>query len=63
MKYTFHTTEDSFLTAKNLLTHLTTALKSKKWLHTEHGQVENMIHKDGLEILRLLFQGGQNSAR
>lgn len=57
MKYTFPSTEDSFLNAKNLLDQLADALKSKKWLHAEHGQVEEMIHKDGFEILRLLFQG------
>jgi hypothetical protein len=57
MQYTFPTTEDSFLNAKNLLNHLTTVLQTKKWLHTEHGQVEDMIHKDGFKILHLLFQG------
>jgi len=57
MKYTFASTEDSFLKANNLLNQLTEALKTKKWLHAEHGLVEEMIHKDGFEILRLLFQG------
>jgi len=57
MKYTFPTTEDSFLNAQNLLNQMTVALKSQKWLHADHGQVEEMIHKDGMEVLRLLFQG------
>ena len=57
MKYTFPTTEDSFLKATNLLEQLTDALKSQKWLHAEHGQVEKLINKEGFEILRLLFQG------
>lgn len=57
MKYTFPSSEDSFLNARNLLNQLTEALKSNKWLHAEHGQVEEMICKDGFEILRILFQG------
>ncbi len=57
MKYKITEEPDFFLNAKNFLHQLTVVLKSSKWLHAEHGEVETLIQKDGFEILRLLFQG------
>lgn len=57
MQYTFSDEQDLFLNAKNLFNRLAATLKSPAWLHIEHGQVEELIQKDGFEILRCLFQG------
>lgn len=49
--------QESFFKAKNILDNLIYALSSPKWLHAEHGEVEQLINKDGYELMRLLLQG------
>ena len=48
---------DPFFEARNLLNGLIDALRTQRWLHAEHGEVEELIHKDGFEMMRLLLQG------
>jgi hypothetical protein len=48
---------DPFFDARNLLHGLIDALRSQRCLHAEHGEVEQFIRKDGLELMRLLLQG------
>ena len=48
---------DPFIDAKNLLESMINALRTQRWLHAEHGDVEQLIHKDGFELMRLLLQG------
>lgn len=49
--------ESAFSSARNLVEQIVHGLQSKAWLSAEHGEVEQMIQKDGMEVLRLLFQG------
>ncbi|MCD4683881.1 MAG: ISKra4 family transposase [Bacteroidales bacterium] len=49
--------QEPFLDAKNIFESLIIALRSQKWLNTEHGEVEQFICKDGYELMRLLLQG------
>jgi hypothetical protein len=48
---------DPFFKARNLLNGLIDILCTEKWLHAEHGEVEQLIHKDGFEVMRLVLQG------
>ncbi|MFQ5677623.1 MAG: ISKra4 family transposase, partial [bacterium] len=48
---------DPFFEAKNLLNGLIDVLCTQKWLYAEHGEVEQLIHKDGFEMMRLVLQG------
>lgn len=48
---------DPFIDARNLLNSMLDTLRTQKWLHAEHGEVEQWIHKDGNEVMRLLLQG------
>ena len=57
MKDTNLDNQDPFFGARNLLDGLINALRTQKWLHAEHGDVEQLIHKDGFELMRLLLQG------
>ena len=57
MKDTNLDNNDQFFDAKNLLDGLIDALRTQRWLHAEHGDVEQLIHKDGFELMRLLLQG------
>ena len=57
MKDTNFDNYDPFFNAKNLLGGLIDALRTQRWLHAEHGDVEQLIHKDGFELMRLLLQG------
>ena len=57
MKDTNLENQDPFFEAKNCFDGLITALCTEKWLHAEHGDVEQFVHKDGFELLRLLLQG------
>lgn len=57
MKDTNFDNQDPFFEAKNLLDGLIDALRTQRWLHAEHGEVEQLIHKDGFELMRLLLQG------
>jgi hypothetical protein len=49
--------ESAFSSAKNLVEQLIRALQSKACLSASHGEVEHTIQKEGMEVLRLLFQG------
>ena len=57
MKDTNLNNQDPFFDARNLLDGLIDALHTQKWLHAEHGDVEQLINKDGFELMRLLLQG------
>jgi hypothetical protein len=57
MKDTNFDNYDPFFNARNLLDGLIDALRTQRWLHAEHGDVEQLIHKDGFELMRLLLQG------
>lgn len=48
---------EAFFKAKNVLENLINTLCSQKWLHAEHGDVEQLVNKDGHELMRLLVQG------
>ena len=48
---------DPFFEAKDLLNGLIDVLCTQKWLQAEHGEVEQLIHKDGYEVMRLVLQG------
>ena len=48
---------DPFLNARNLLDGMIDILRTQKWLCAEHGEVEQKIHKEGFELMRLLLQG------
>ena len=50
MKDTNLDNHDPFLDARNLLDGLIDALRTQKWLHAEHGNVEQLIHTDGFEF-------------
>jgi len=45
-----------FFEAKNLLAGLMDELRTERWLHAEHGDVEQLIHQEGYELMRLLLQ-------
>ncbi len=49
--------QEAFFKAKNILEGLINTLCSQQWLHAEHGEVEQLIHKDGYELMRLVLQG------
>ncbi len=49
--------QDPFFDAKNLVDGLIEVLRTRRWLHAEHGDVEKLIRKDGFELMRLLLQG------
>ena len=57
MKDTNLDCNDPFFEAKNLLNGLIDVLCTQKWLQAEHGAVEQLIHKDGFEVMRLVLQG------
>lgn len=57
MKDTNLDNQDPFFEARNILDGLINALCTQKWLHAEHGDVEQLVHKDGFELMRLLLQG------
>ncbi len=46
---------DPFCDARDLLDGLIDALHSQRWLHAEHGEVEQLVHKGGFELMRLLL--------
>ena len=48
---------ECFDAARNVLENLITTLLSQQLLHTEHGKVEQLINKEGHELMRLLLQG------
>ncbi|MFQ5651378.1 MAG: hypothetical protein ACE5IY_15685 [bacterium] len=48
---------DPFFEAKNLLNGLIDVLCTQKWLQAEHDAVEQLIHEDGFEVMRLVLQG------
>lgn len=48
--------QDPYAQARNFLQSMVDTLRTHKWLHTEHGEVERLIRKDGFELLRLLLQ-------
>jgi hypothetical protein len=60
MQNTNSNIQESFLQAKNILNNLIDTLCSQTWLHAEHGQVEQLINKDGYELMRLVLQGHLN---
>jgi len=49
--------ESAFSSAKNLVEQIVQVLQSKACLSASHGEVEHRIQKEGMEVLRLLFQG------
>ncbi len=49
--------QDPFFEARNLLNGLIDVLCTHKWLQAEHGKIEQLIHKDGFEVMRLVLQG------
>ena len=57
MKDTNLDNNNPFFEAKNLLNSLIDVLCTQKWLRAEHGEVEQRIHKDGFEVMRLVLQG------
>ena len=57
MKDTNLKINNPFFEAKNLLDSLIEILRTPKWLGAEHGEVEQLIEKDGFEVMRLLLQG------
>ncbi|NIR51597.1 ISKra4 family transposase [candidate division KSB1 bacterium] len=57
MKDTNFKIHDPFFQARNLLNGLIDVLCTQKWLQAEHGEVEQLIHKDGYEVMRLVLQG------
>jgi len=50
MKDTNLNIHDPFFEAKSLLYGLIDVLCTQKWLQAEHGEVEQLIHKDGFEV-------------
>jgi hypothetical protein len=42
---------------QNHLNGLIEMLRTQRWLQAEHGEVEQRIHKDCFEMMRLLLQG------
>lgn len=57
MKDTNLNNTDPFFEAKSFLNDLIDVLCTQKWLQAEHGEVEQLIHKDGFEVMRLVLQG------
>jgi hypothetical protein len=57
MKDTHLDNKDPFFGARNILNGLIDALRTQRYLHAQHGDVEKLIHKDGYELMRLLLQG------
>jgi len=57
MKDTNLEIQDPFFEARNLLNGLIDMLCTQKWLQAEHGEVEQLIHTDGFEVMRLVLQG------
>lgn len=57
MKDTNLDNKDPFFEARNMLEGLVDALRNPQWLHAEHGDVEQLIYKDGYELMRCLLQG------
>ncbi len=57
MKDTNLNIHDPFFEAKNILTSLIEVLCTQKWLQSEHGEVEALIHTDCFEVMRLVLQG------
>lgn len=57
MKDTNLEIQDPFFEARNLLNDLIDVLCTQKWLQAEHGEVEQLIHSDGFEVMRLVLQG------
>lgn len=49
-----------FCDAKLQLDQIILGLQSPELTNTEHGDIEQYIHKEGFEILRCLFQGYLN---
>ena len=60
MKATNSDSKDPFFEAKNLLHGLIDVLSTDKWLQAEHGEVEQLIHEGGFEVMRLVLQGHLN---
>jgi len=48
---------ECFDAAKNVFENLITTLLSQQLLHTKNGKVEQLINKEGHELMRLLLQG------
>jgi len=55
--YTIHKGLDEFTAAREQFSHLIEQLQSDHALHMEHGDVEQIISRDGTELLRRLLQG------
>jgi hypothetical protein len=48
---------DEFVAAREQFAHLVKELQSEQTLHLEHGDVEQLISREGTELLRRLLQG------
>jgi hypothetical protein len=57
MKDTNLSIHDPFFEARDFLNGLIDMLCTPKWLQAEHGEVEQRIHEDGFEVMRLVLQG------
>ena len=52
MQDTTSNNSDPFFDARIFLEGMIECLRTQKWLHAEHGEVEQLIHKDGFELMR-----------
>ena len=57
MKDTNLDNNNPFFEARNFLNGLIDVLCTQEWLQAEHGEVEQLIHRDGFEVMRLVLQG------
>ena len=48
---------DEFAAARQQLEFIVTRLQAEELRHAEHGEVEQLLHSDGMELLRRLLQG------
>lgn len=48
---------DEFAAARQQLEFIVTRLQAEELRHAEHGEVEQFLHSDGMELLRRLLQG------
>jgi len=60
MQNTTSNNSDPFFDARIFLEGMIECLRTQKWLHAEHGEVEQLIHKDGFELMRRLLQAHLN---
>lgn len=60
MQDTTSNNSDPFFDARIFLEGMIECLRTQKWLHAEHGEVEELIHKDGFELMRRLLQAHLN---